>query len=33
MSRIFWDSMLFIYLLEGHPKFSPRARQLLDRAG
>jgi predicted nucleic acid-binding protein len=32
MSRIFWDSMLFIYLLEGHPDFSPRARQLLDRA-
>jgi predicted nucleic acid-binding protein len=32
MSRIFWDSMLFIYLLEGHPTFSPRARQLLARA-
>jgi predicted nucleic acid-binding protein len=32
MSRIFWDSMLFIYLLEDHPAFSPRARHLLDRA-
>lgn len=32
MSRIFWDSMLFIYLLEGHPTFSARARQLLDRS-
>jgi len=32
MSRIFWDSMLFIYLLEGHPTFSARTRQLLDRA-
>ena len=32
MSRIFWDSMLFIYLLEDHPVFSPRARQLLARA-
>jgi predicted nucleic acid-binding protein len=32
MSRIFWDSMLFIYLLEDHPSFSPRARHLLDRA-
>jgi len=32
MSRIYWDTMLFIYLLEGHPSFSPRARQLLDRA-
>ena len=32
MSRIFWDSMLFIYLLEDHPTFSTRARQLLARA-
>jgi predicted nucleic acid-binding protein len=32
MSRIFWDSMLFIYLLEDHPAFSQRTRQLLARA-
>jgi len=32
MSRIYWDSMLFIYLLEGHPTFSARAQHLLDRA-
>ena len=32
MSRIFWDSMLFIYLLEDHPTFSARTRQLLARA-
>lgn len=32
MSRIFWDSMLFIYLLEDHPSFSSRAEELLDRA-
>jgi uncharacterized protein len=32
MSRIYWDSMLFIYLLEGHPTFSERAQHLLDRA-
>jgi predicted nucleic acid-binding protein len=32
MSRIFWDSMLFIYLLEDHPTFSERAGRLLDRA-
>ena len=32
MSRIYWDTMLFIYLLEDHPTFSPRARQLLERA-
>jgi predicted nucleic acid-binding protein len=32
MSRIFWDSMLFIYLLEDNPTFSTRVQQLLDRA-
>lgn len=32
MSRIYWDTMLFIYLLEDHPVFSSRARQLLERA-
>lgn len=32
MSRIYWDSMLFIYLLEGHPAYSKRAQYLLQRA-
>jgi predicted nucleic acid-binding protein len=32
MSRIYWDTMLFIYLLENHPTFSPRVRLLLARA-
>ena len=32
MSRTFWDTMLFIYLLEDHPEFSTRVRQLLARA-
>jgi len=32
MSRIYWDTMLFIYLLEGDPEFSTRVQQLLDRA-
>lgn len=32
MSRIFWDSMIVIYLLQGHPVFSVRARQLLERS-
>lgn len=32
MSRIYWDSMLFIYLLEGHPTFSIRTRELLARS-
>jgi predicted nucleic acid-binding protein len=32
MSRIYWDSMLFIYLLEGNPAFTQRVQQLLERA-
>lgn len=32
MSRIFWDSMMCIYLLDDHPIFAPRVRQLLERA-
>ncbi len=32
MSRVYWDSMLFIYLLEGNPAFSQRVQELLERA-
>lgn len=32
MSRIFWDSMLIIYLLEDHPVFGGRAVALAARA-
>src|SRR5450631_397989 len=32
MSRICWDTMLLIYLLEGHPTYRQRADQLLARA-
>lgn len=32
MSRIYWDSMLLIYLLEDHPIFEPRVRGLLARS-
>lgn len=32
MSRIYWDTMLFIYLLEGHPQYSTRVRHLLQRS-
>ncbi len=28
MSRIYWDSMLFIYLIEGNPEFGPRVRAI-----
>ena len=30
MSRIYWDSMLFIYWLEGNQMFSERVRSLLE---
>ncbi len=32
MSRIFWDTMLLIYLLEGNPTYRQRAAELLARA-
>jgi predicted nucleic acid-binding protein len=32
MSRVFWDTMLLIYLLEGDPTFRPRAEALLARS-
>jgi predicted nucleic acid-binding protein len=32
MSRIFWDSMIAIYLLEDHPAFAPRVLQILERS-
>ncbi|NYF89516.1 PIN domain-containing protein [Tunturiibacter empetritectus] len=32
MSRIFWDSMLIIYLLEGNPAYSKRVQHLLRRS-
>jgi len=28
MSRIYWDTMLFIYLLEGNAEFGPRVREI-----
>ena len=32
MSRIFWDAMLFIYLVERHPIYNQRVENLLVRA-
>ena len=32
MRRIFWDAMLFIYLLEDHPEFTRRIEKLLARS-
>jgi uncharacterized protein len=31
MNRIYWDSMIFIYLLEGNPAFAPRVKTILER--
>jgi predicted nucleic acid-binding protein len=28
MNRVYWDSMLFIYLLEANPEFGPRVVQM-----
>lgn len=32
MSRIYWDTMLFIYLLEGNSAYKQRTEDLLDRS-
>ncbi len=29
MSRIYWDTMLFVYWIEDHPRYAKRVRQLL----
>jgi uncharacterized protein len=31
MSRIYWDTMLFVYWLEDHPLHAPRVRQILSK--
>jgi predicted nucleic acid-binding protein len=30
MSRVYWDSMMFIYMLEGNPTFGPLVLGILD---
>jgi|SRR5665213_1203935 len=30
MSRVYWDSMLFIYLIEGNPTYAPRVKAILE---
>jgi uncharacterized protein len=29
VSRIYWDTMLFVYLMEAHPKHGVRAKEML----
>ncbi len=31
MSRIYWDTMLFVYWLEEHPCYAPRIDYVLER--
>jgi predicted nucleic acid-binding protein len=31
MSRIYWDTMLFIYWLEDDPRYSPRVQEILEK--
>ncbi|MGH9600698.1 MAG: type II toxin-antitoxin system VapC family toxin [Terracidiphilus sp.] len=30
MSRVYWDSMVFIYWLENHPTYAPRAKHIFQ---
>jgi predicted nucleic acid-binding protein len=30
MSRVYWDSMLFVYVLEGNPTFAPQVKNILE---
>jgi predicted nucleic acid-binding protein len=30
VSRVYWDSMLFIYLIEGNPQYAPRVKAIYD---
>ena len=32
MKRVFWDTMLFVYLLEWHPTYGPLVQTLLARS-
>jgi predicted nucleic acid-binding protein len=31
VSRIYWDTMVFIYLLEDHPAYAPKVRRIYER--
>lgn len=31
MTRVYWDSMLFIYMLEGNPVFGSQVRSIFDQ--
>jgi predicted nucleic acid-binding protein len=31
LSRIYWDAMVFIYLIEDHPLFAPKVQRIYER--
>jgi uncharacterized protein len=31
MTRVYWDTMLFVYLLEADPQFGPRVAEIYER--
>lgn len=31
MSRIYWDTMLFVYWLEDNPQYAPRVQQIFEK--
>jgi uncharacterized protein len=31
VTRVYWDSMLFIYMLEANPGFAPKVRRILNQ--
>ena len=31
MTRVYWDSMLFVYMLEANPLFGPKVRKILSQ--
>jgi predicted nucleic acid-binding protein len=31
LSRIYWDAMVFIYLIEDHPVFAPKVQRIYER--
>lgn len=31
MSRIYWDTMLFVYWIEGHPRYAKQVLHLLEK--
>ena len=31
MSRIYWDTMLFVYMIEDHPRYASRVQEIFEK--